>query len=210
MVPILRRLRHETLEAHREAERHVRILDHDATEQTYARYLSRMFGFHAPLEDLFACRDDLIEIGFDPLARRKQDLIRVDLARLGRAQSPVSLCLTLPDVSGLPRALGVAYVLEGSTLGGPFILSRMRPRFEHLFGSATTFLEGYGAATGVMWRRFGGLLEHHVIDERACTIAIAAARETFATLTEWLDEPAADPPHPFRSRFSPGVQDAPQ
>ncbi|MGE0871101.1 MAG: biliverdin-producing heme oxygenase [Kofleriaceae bacterium] len=199
MVPILRRLRHETLEAHREAQRHVRILDPDATEATYARYLRRMFGFHAPIEDMFACRADLADIGFDPLARRKQDLIRVDLARLGLSHIPVSLCLTLPDITGLPRALGVAYVLEGSTLGGPFIMSRMRPRFEHLFGVATTFLEAYGAATNAMWRRFGALLEQHVVDDSACSAAIAAARETFATVTEWLGEPAAAPAHPFRS-----------
>ncbi|MFT3698080.1 MAG: biliverdin-producing heme oxygenase [Kofleriaceae bacterium] len=174
--PVANALRVATAELHREAERHVRILDPDATEATYARYLQRMYGFHAACERAFS-------IPFE--GRYKSDAIAADLAELGVAAEPLAV---VPDMRSRSYELGCAYVIEGSTLGGRFILAKMPKQ------RATRFLDGYGDATGRMWKEFCALLETaDDLDE-----AIAGARDTFAALITWLDEPAREPPHPYR------------
>lgn len=50
----LQQLKARTADLHLAAERHVRILDPDATDSTYANYLTKMFGFHALFELAFA------------------------------------------------------------------------------------------------------------------------------------------------------------
>ena len=185
----LRRLKDETLDLHHEAERYVRILDDDATDATYARYLARMLGFHSPMEDAFAHHAELSAAGFDAASRRKQDLLRADLAYLGLGASVIPMCANLPDISVLARAVGAAYVLEGSTLGGAFIITRMRLRLGHVVGSATAFLEGYGDATGPMWRRFAAIVGRVMVDAETSDAVVDAARATFIALIEWLDEP---------------------
>jgi heme oxygenase len=196
----LRRLRTGTADLHEEAERHVRILDPDATDATYARYLGRMLGFHGPMEEAFARHAGLAAAGFDAAARRKQDLLRADLARVAPHLIAVTPCTELPSIESTARAVGAAYVLEGSTLGGPFIMARMRPRLGRWTGVATAFLEGYGPRTGAMWKRFRAVVGRVVRDEPELAEAVAAARDTFGVLTRWLDERPADPPHPFRRR----------
>ena len=193
----LHRLKNETLDLHHEAERHVRILDDDATEATYVRFLTRMFGFHSAMEHVLAGHAALSAAGFDAASRRKQRLLRADLERLGCDVSAIPLCADLPDIRAIARAVGAAYVLEGSTLGGPFILSRMRVRLGYLVGSASAFLEGYGDATGPMWRRFTDIVEGVIVDAETGDAAVDAARATFITLITWLDERDAEPPHPF-------------
>lgn len=194
----LQELRAETAELHALAERHVRILDADATDAMYARYLARMYGFHVPMEDAFARHDALVAAGFDAAGRRKRALLSRDLAFFGVVADRLPLCTALPPMETLPQAVGAAYVVEGSTLGGAFIVARMRARLGHLVGPATAFLDGYGVQTGPQWRGFVALAERALPDEASRAAAGAAACATFAALIAWLDEPAADPPHPHR------------
>jgi heme oxygenase len=81
-------------------------------------------------------------------------------------------------------------VIEGSTLGGRFILSRLPPAIAAVRGTATAFLEGYGAATGAKWRGFTQLAEHAIAGPGAPpgaeADAIAGARDTFTHLIDWL------------------------
>ncbi len=186
MNQALKQLKERTADLHLEAERHVRILDADATDATYAQYLTKMFGFHAPLELAFARHGGLEAAGFGALQRAKRGWLAHDLAVLGVQTSP-PLCPALPSLGDVLRAIGVAYVIEGSTLGGRFILSRMKPRFAHLMGRATRFLEGYREETGVRWRQFASIAERILYDDTAIEAACAGARDTFQRLTEWLD-----------------------
>jgi len=182
-------LRDATLEHHREAERHVRILDPDATVATYARFLARMYGFHAAIERVFADHAALTRAGFDPESRCKAPLLAADLHELGLDPNLLERS-ALPDLVSLARALGAAYVIEGSTLGGTFIRSRLT------LDVPMRFLAGYGAATGAMWKVFGAICDRELAGHAARDEAVTAARETFGALTAWLDEPARDAPHP--------------
>lgn len=192
----LRRLKVATDDLHREAERHVRILDANATVATYVRYLSRMLGFHAPLERGFAAALD--PHGFASESRSKRQWLAEDLRALGRDPATVDECATVPDLHHTAYALGAAYVIEGSTLGGRFILSKLGGQLSSVIGIATRFLEGYQRETGTMWRQFGEVVDRVVIDERTSAASIMGARATFERLIIWLDEPALDPPFPAR------------
>lgn len=192
MLAPLRMLKDGTADLHVEAERHVRILDPDATETTYVRYLGRMHGFHAGIERAFAAHAELTMAGFDPARRVKRHWLARDLAVFGRDASMLERCTDLPSLGDLPRAVGMAYVVEGSTLGGKFIMARMRPRLGHLLGVATRFLEGYRDDTGAMWRAFGELATCALVDDRAIASAVEGARGCFAALIDWLAEPARE------------------
>jgi heme oxygenase len=90
--------------------------------------------------------------------------------------------------------LGVAYVIEGSTLGGKFILARLPPALAPLRGTATGFLEGYGAATGERWRSFGGVVERAITTPEEVADAVAGARDAFGRMIDWLAQfEQADP-----------------
>ena len=193
----LKRLKAGTDDLHAQAERHVRILDADATDDVYRRYLERMYGFHAPLEARFAGHAPLAAAGFAAEQRTKASLLVADLARLGVRAATLPCCAQLPVLGDLARGIGVAYVIEGSTLGGRFILTHMRPALGHLIPHATSFLAGYGALTGPMWKQFASLCERLLVEDGAIDRAVVGARDTFAAMIGWLGERELDPPHPY-------------
>ena len=184
--PVLRELKHGTADLHEEAECYVRILDEDATLDDYVRYLRAMHAFHAPLEAVFVAHARLREAGFDPGLRCvKARWMREDLDALGDTAA-LEACAALPIASTVARAIGIAYVLEGSTLGGRYILGKLPPAIAAVRGTATRYLDGYGKDTGVLWRAFGDLAGREItmaIDEAS---AVHAARETFSLLISWL------------------------
>lgn len=182
LVGSLQRFEDDTRALHVLAEQHVRILDRDATLADYRDYLRAMYGFHAPIEEIFAGDTVLDHHGFTAHARRKAPLLLRDLRALGD-HVPPSWCTDLPDTSNVARRLGIAYVLEGSTLGGRYILAKLPPA---LRGTPSAFLAGYGSATGPNWKRFAVIAERLLVSRAAEDDAIIAAQETFEKLIEWL------------------------
>jgi heme oxygenase len=178
-------LKEETADLHALAEQFVRILDADARIPDYARYLRAMFGYHLPIEETFAANLDLARLGFEAACRRKSHLLERDLEALGEAR-PFARCAAVPALRSLGHSIGAAYVIEGSTLGGRYILSRLPGELAAVRGRATSFLEGYGAETGARWRTFGAVVEVALADRAAEDAAVAGARATFSTLIDWL------------------------
>lgn len=87
----------------------------------------------------------------------------------------------LPQIVSYPQALGVLYVLEGSTLG--FQVVRKRLPANHLaLTTAGRFLLGYGPETGSHWRSF--LDEIAALPCADWPVAVAAALGTFATFQQ--------------------------
>jgi heme oxygenase len=182
----LRRLKIETAGLHALAEQYVRILDESATVADYHRYLVAMHGYHAPLEHRLGAHAALVAAGFEAPLRSKRALLERDLASLGDPRTSWPVCPRLPETGPLARAVGVAYVLEGSTLGGRYILAKLPPALAGLRGRSTSFLEGYGAATGARWRGFGEVVERAIASRAHEDEAVAGACETFARLVDWL------------------------
>lgn len=145
-------LRRATAEAHEHLHRHALATDASGrvTLPAYTAFLAGMWRVHRPLETALVCSARYLRAVPDAAERRRADRIATDLAALG--ETPPE---PLPDLEldGLAEELGVAYVLEGSTLGGQVLSRQLREELA-LDHAALTFLTGYGAATHVMWSAF--------------------------------------------------------
>ena len=86
--------------------------------------------------------------------RRKLPLIQSDLQSAGLTSIPLIQPLTGKRKIDLPEAMGMLYVIEGSTLGGRFILKNILsvPGIDE--PSATSYFKGYGSQTGSYWKSF--------------------------------------------------------
>jgi heme oxygenase len=90
-----------------------------------------------------------------------------------------------PQVASYPQALGVLYVLEGSTLGLQVVRKRLPA--DHLAQTvAGRFLLGYGQETGARWRSF--LDELAVLPCADWPAAAAGAIATFATFQQCFSD----------------------
>jgi heme oxygenase len=109
-------------------------------------------------------------------AAPSRERLRADLIALGEPAPAAAAAEVLADIDA---ALGAAYVLEGSALGGQ-VLAR---RVEAALGDAPTrYLAPHGGpATGVRWRQFLVELERHgaAAPASARARACAAACATF-------------------------------
>lgn len=101
--------------------------------------------------------------------------VAADLQTLGQpAPSGAPATWTPSDQA---EAVGCAYVMEGSALGG-VVIARIVER-ELGLGAATSYLRGHGARTRELWRSFLSELDawgaHARPDERARAVHAAAA-----------------------------------
>lgn len=147
----------------------------------YAAHLARMWGYLAPLEARMAAVPGLAEALPDLDARWRAPWLAADLTALGLDPAALPRCPTLPALPDLPAALGCAYVLEGSTLGGRVLVDRIQRGLPEVHPHATRWLRGHGPRTGARWGAFLRALEGF---EGAAMLP--TARATFRGLTAWL------------------------
>jgi heme oxygenase len=108
--------------------------------------------------------------------------LRIDPANVSRA--PPWL---LPRLPTFAHALGVLYVLEGSTLGGQLILRDVEARLGIQITGATLFFGGRGTAVGPAWQTFKTALNTFG-RERPCLGAdvISGAEGVFRSIAAWF------------------------
>jgi heme oxygenase len=118
--------------------------------------------------------------------RRRSRLFADDLVRLGAASGPRARP-GLPAVPGTAEALGLLYVLEGSSLGGQIInrVLAARDAADPLAGFQLSGLAPYGDATGAMWHEFRGFVAGWVDAGGSAPAMVEAAVGTFAELESW-------------------------
>ncbi|NVB43024.1 biliverdin-producing heme oxygenase [Pseudenhygromyxa sp. WMMC2535] len=173
--PTLDALRAATGAAHRELDERLIFVRSPRREATVA-YLAAFLAFLAPRERRVWAQPQLEDL--DPRRRlAKARWLREDLERLGGMPVPED---DPGDLGPWPRALGVAYVLEGSTLGSQVL--RRRPGLDTL-----RYLEGYGEATGPMWLALIERLEREGRDRAAREAIVDGAASTFDDLHSWLE-----------------------
>ncbi len=129
----------------------------------YGAYLLRVHALYAALEpQLWDACGALVP---DSAARFKTSWLRDDLAALGLGNGTLGHA-PVPALADPYEALGAAYVIEGSTLGGPVLLARLRESGLLLQRSAggARFLSGYGAHNAAMWRGFRTALQRAAHD----------------------------------------------
>lgn len=189
---ILERLRDETRPLHVRAERAVDLPARLASRESYIGFLARMLGFHAPLEAQLARVHGLDAVVPDLPSRRKAPLLKGDLAACGLSAAAIAAmpeCPVLPAMPALPQALGVLYVLEGSTLGGQFIRKEVSRRLGLGPGTGCAFFAGYGDQTGPLWRAFCiSLTDFTQAHPGMGDAIVSTAAETFERFEAWLGE----------------------
>lgn len=176
-------LKQTTHEAHIRLEK--RIVTHIKSMSAPDEYLGLLYAYHAfihPLEQAIARQvlpDHLPDIG----QRMRAGKILDDIRTLGGDPTSSGETATIPDINDLPSAVGALYVLEGSTMGGPYIAAMIQKRMDA--GNALTYFNGYGEDNRAMWVKFLNLLTSENITPYSERV-IQAAQDTFETFDRWM------------------------
>ena len=175
-------LREATREHHDRIERRVDLPSRLASLEDYRGLLARLHGFYAPIELAVAPHAEDIA-GLDFHRRRKASLLLDDVRSLGGDEGAVAE--DLPEIASPAGALGVLYVLEGSTLGGAVIGRMARERLGVTRERGASFFGAYGGSVGSRWRAFGDAVEDHTGGTAPAEMREAAIR-CFESLEDWL------------------------
>lgn len=178
-------IRASTASAHRALENTLEVGRPDAGESAYTRYLEALWGWLAPLESALwaAAWPEAIAA---PARSGKLRWIEADLRARGRDPSWIAALprqLTLPRLDSIAERFGAAYVVEGSQLGGQFLLRRLGPRISPL---PARWLEGYGRETPARWRSFVAVLGAQLTSRADAELAAHSARTTFELAHDWF------------------------
>lgn len=168
-------LRESTKEAHHKVgNKVIRCIKSIKSEADYAAFLKLFYAFHHTVEK--QTTPYITEKALPDLSqRRDSSSIQTDLATLGYGIDDLKTVIP-PFIDNTFRAMGARYVLEGSAMGGPYIIQMLRKRgIERGF----SFYEGYGEQRELMWERFGQALDYLPQSEDDVKQAVEAAVQTF-------------------------------
>lgn len=186
---ILTRLQRETAAEHAAVEAATGIMRPDIGLSDYRTFLQRTYGFYLPVEQVLERFGVWPALELDASVRPKLGWLASDLVALGQDPDALALCPAPPEFATLAEAVGCAYVLEGSTLGGRVISrhvqTRLGPHVPH------RFLEAYGASTGERWQGFRAALRCFAETRETEHRIVAGAKQTFESFTRWL-KPMSD------------------
>lgn len=163
---VLEQLRARTRALHRRLEERLDAVRGFADPQLRPALVSRFAALHVTAEAVlpaFLCSVD----GLNMERRRRAPLLQ--------AFAKPEQSALFPHPRSLAEALGMLYVLEGSTLGGRVILDALAKR--GIADKTLGFLDVYGAETGRRWREFLTVLvretrDDDVLIDEACTGAV--------------------------------------
>ena len=167
--PALDRLRAATRSAHDRLELRLDAVEQLTDQARRGALLHRYAALHLPADDALSTHLEDLE-GLDWHERSRAPLLQ----HLAGPKRPPDF----PQPSSRAEALGMLYVLEGSTLGGRLILRELARR--GVEDTDLAFLDPYGAETGRLWRGFLQVLEDETVDETALVQAETGAVRGFA------------------------------
>ncbi|GGH47768.1 heme oxygenase [Dyadobacter endophyticus] len=188
-----KQLRQETAESHQSLEDNrlsKAILNPSVSIQDYQTYLAALFGVTVACEDqIFPAISHVIT---DLPDRYKSRLIIDDLLATGFTEAEID---ALPvyhfEFSSVAQALGIMYVLEGSTLGGRFLYKHTHEVLGLKFENGASYFWGYGTQTGNLWKSFISALTQFVEEHEERGEVIASAKNTFTIIDNWLRQTGA-------------------
>jgi heme oxygenase len=178
------KIREETKSAHQSLEKlMIERIKSIRDLQGYEDLLILFYGFFQPMEVLFAdhLNDSILP---DLFHRRKSALLLSDIQLSFLDKNLWEICTDLPEITDSREALGAMYVLEGSTLGGPYI-AQMLIKHAHIPTERLGFFMGYRENTISMWQAFFNKLETYVSAHDCEEVIIEKARETFEKMHKW-------------------------
>lgn len=157
-IDFLDKLKNHSAAAHKKLENlsvSTSILCPDMMISDYCHYLSLMYDVHQSTEEIvYPILKNSIP---DLKERKKTHLIAADLSCL-HYNKQESVLIFGKEILSVPFALGILYVIEGSSLGGRFILKNVEkiPGLDQQMG--VSYFTGYGDKTGSYWKNFLNLL----------------------------------------------------
>lgn len=173
-------IKESTMPAHQKVEGIiVRQLKAVRSEADYAEVLKGFYAYFKAVEEAIApyiTTDVLLDLA----ERRNSSYIKRDIEELGGTIDNLPLA-TAPQVNNVLEALSALYVLEGSIMGGPYIVQMLNKYGIH---RGTSFFSGYGEDSGKMWAGFTAVLNQHGADESTFAHAAEIANETFYNFGE--------------------------
>jgi heme oxygenase (biliverdin-IX-beta and delta-forming) len=184
-MSVLRQLRESTWPIHQRLDRRLMTTRRFSQSDDYRHHLSALWGIHAAVERGWSAvrwteaLDDIEE-------RRKLPLLEADLRALGAECANLPLCPDLGGDTDLPTALGVLYVIEGSTLGGRHLLTVVQRTLGLGPDRGASYLASYGPRVDAMWSRYGSAVESYCVDEPRRTRATEGAVRAFVAIERWL------------------------
>lgn len=126
------------------------IVSPEITAQKYAEYLLVMESIVRDVETkVYPVISNFIS---DIDQRKKLNLIQDDLKALGF--SVLNETTAFDADFEIPFALGIVYVLEGSTLGGRVILKNIEKQLGFNADNGAKYFSGYKENTGSLWKSF--------------------------------------------------------
>lgn len=185
-----KRLRQETAESHQKLEDNPlskAILSPCVSVNDYQTYLAALFGVTIACEDhVFPAISHVIT---DLPDRYKSRLIIDDLLATGLSEAEIdALPVYRFEFSTVAEALGIMYVLEGSTLGGKILYRHVHEVLGLTPEKGASYFWGYGAQTGNLWKSFISSLTQFVDEREERDGVIGSAKKTFTIIDNWLGQ----------------------
>ncbi|AVJ29439.1 biliverdin-producing heme oxygenase [Achromobacter spanius] len=180
--PVHQVLREGTRERHETLDQGLALAEDHVDRGHYLAYLRALLGWLEPLEQR------LWQLDWPQSLRARERAgktvwLHEDLNAAGDAASIVH-CEHSPQVAKADAyALGVAYVVEGSQLGGRFLAKRLQAVAPDL---PQRYLHGYGDQVGPLWKEFLLYLDSEAGALGREAQALQGARDAFDSLTGWL------------------------
>ncbi len=148
----------------------------------YAEFLKLIASFLIPLENRIHQFPLKTLLPDKENRRRSKDLLS-DIRQYDPAWK-MEQNATLPSISSLYHAIGALYVLEGSTLGGPFIARMLRNQTG--FNPSLQYFENYKENRKPMWDIFRRVLDEPALQPHT-EIITSSAIGCFTAYLNWLE-----------------------
>lgn len=169
-------IKESTTQAHAKLEGTVvRQLKAVRSNADYADVLKAFYAYFNAVEKTIAPYITA-EVLPDYAERRNSSHIKADIIELGGNVDNLPQVET-PAVNNALEALSALYVLEGSIMGGPYIVQMLN---KYGVQQGTSFFSGYGENTQNMWQAFVTVLNKHGEDPATHARSIEIANETFS------------------------------
>lgn len=164
------------------------IMNPHVTNEEYALYLDLMHDVVKDAEEnIFPMVFDIIT---DNANRVKNHLLDNDIKALGHTKTNSDAKPLSSGIENLTHAfaLGIFYVLEGSTLGGRVIYKNINTALGHNLESGASYFGGYGGQTGSQWKTFLGMMTQYEAQYNNAEEIIAGADYCYNAISKYFIE----------------------
>jgi heme oxygenase len=170
-------IKEATKTAHQDVEKKVVLRIKAIKDQAgYIDLLKHFYAYFSAVEYAIApfLNEQLLP---DLSSRRTAAHISADIKSLGGATENLPAA-SAPQITNVAQAMGALYVLEGSVMGGPYIVQMLRKAG---LDKGFSFFSGYGDNSRQKWEAFTSVLNSFAKSEEDKLQAVKSAEETFSS-----------------------------